>query len=49
MNKQTGEVVAIKKLLEEYHTAEECMNLIEVKSLIKMANHPNIVKLKEVI
>ncbi|MFS7902779.1 putative protein-serine/threonine kinase CMGC-RCK family [Helianthus anomalus] len=48
MNKQTGEVVAIKKLLEEYHAAEECMNLIEVKSLIKMANHPNIVKLKEV-
>ncbi|KAM0043459.1 putative protein-serine/threonine kinase CMGC-RCK family [Helianthus debilis subsp. tardiflorus] len=49
MNKQTGEVVAIKKLLEEYHTVEECMNLIEVKSHIKMANHPNIVKLKEII
>ncbi|KAJ0463662.1 putative protein-serine/threonine kinase CMGC-RCK family [Helianthus annuus] len=49
MNKQTGELVAIKKLIQEYHTAEECMNLREVKSLIKMANHPNIVKLKEII
>ncbi|KAI3682491.1 hypothetical protein L1987_82513 [Smallanthus sonchifolius] len=49
MNKQTGEVVAIKKLIKKYHTDEECMNLKEVKSLIKMANHPNIVKLKEII
>ncbi|XP_068649779.1 cyclin-dependent kinase F-4-like [Aristolochia californica] len=48
MNKQTGEIVAIKKMKRKYYSWEECMNLREVKSLRKM-NHPNIVKLKEVI
>eukprot|EP00268_Persea_americana_P063251 TRINITY_DN818_c3_g1_i4.p1 TRINITY_DN818_c3_g1~~TRINITY_DN818_c3_g1_i4.p1 ORF type:complete len:443 (-),score=87.81 TRINITY_DN818_c3_g1_i4:792-2120(-) len=46
--KQTGEVVAIKKMKRKYYSWDECMNLREVKSLRKM-NHPNIVKLKEVI
>ncbi|CAN4077294.1 unnamed protein product [Withania somnifera] len=48
LNKQTGEVVAIKKMKKKYYSWEECINLIEVKSLRKMS-HPNIVKLKEVI
>lgn len=48
LNKQTGEVVAIKKMKKKYCSWEECMNLREVKSLRKM-NHSNIVKLKEVI
>ncbi|XP_073101593.1 cyclin-dependent kinase F-4 isoform X2 [Elaeis guineensis] len=48
INKQTGEVVAIKKMKRKYYSWEECMNLREVKSLRRM-NHPNIVKLKEVI
>ncbi|KAI3903804.1 hypothetical protein MKW92_030957, partial [Papaver armeniacum] len=48
LNKQTGEVVAIKKMKRKYYCWEECINLREVKSLRKM-NHPNIVKLKEVI
>lgn len=48
VNKQTGEVVAIKKMKKKYYSWEECINLREVKSLRKM-NHPNIVKLKEVI
>ncbi|ESQ39670.1 hypothetical protein EUTSA_v10000881mg [Eutrema salsugineum] len=47
-NKQTGEVVAIKKMKKKYYSWEECVNLREVKSLSRM-NHPNIVKLKEVI
>ncbi|XP_054824636.1 cyclin-dependent kinase F-4-like isoform X2 [Prosopis cineraria] len=46
--KQTGEVVAIKKMKKKYYSWEECVNLREVKSLRRM-NHPNIVKLKEVI
>eukprot|EP00268_Persea_americana_P063250 TRINITY_DN818_c3_g1_i3.p1 TRINITY_DN818_c3_g1~~TRINITY_DN818_c3_g1_i3.p1 ORF type:complete len:280 (-),score=37.85 TRINITY_DN818_c3_g1_i3:2643-3482(-) len=46
--KHTGEVVAIKKMKRKYYSWDECMNLREVKSLRKM-NHPNIVKLKEVI
>ncbi|KAI7987340.1 Cyclin-dependent kinase F-4 [Camellia lanceoleosa] len=48
LNKQTGEVVAIKKMKRKYYSWEECINLREVKSLRKM-NHPNIVRLKEVI
>eukprot|EP00516_Mucochytrium_quahogii_P011279 CAMPEP_0203785966 /NCGR_PEP_ID=MMETSP0100_2-20121128/1332_1 /ASSEMBLY_ACC=CAM_ASM_000210 /TAXON_ID=96639 /ORGANISM=" , Strain NY0313808BC1" /LENGTH=577 /DNA_ID=CAMNT_0050688151 /DNA_START=305 /DNA_END=2038 /DNA_ORIENTATION=- len=48
VNKSTGEVVAIKKMKKEFHSWEECMNLREVMSLKKL-NHPNIVKLKEVI
>ncbi|KAK9914057.1 hypothetical protein M0R45_037855 [Rubus argutus] len=48
INKKTGEVVAIKKLKKRYYSWEECENLREVKSLRRM-NHPNIVKLKEVI
>ncbi|GMH14401.1 hypothetical protein Nepgr_016242 [Nepenthes gracilis] len=48
INKQTGEVVAIKKMKKKYYSWQECINLREVKSLRKM-NHPNIVKLKEVI
>ncbi|XP_004509544.2 cyclin-dependent kinase F-4-like isoform X1 [Cicer arietinum] len=48
INKQSGEIVAIKKMKKKYHSWEECVNLREVKSLRKM-NHSNIVKLKEVI
>ncbi|ONM62520.1 Serine/threonine-protein kinase MHK [Zea mays] len=48
MNKQNGEVVAVKKMKKKYYSFEECMSLREVKSLRRM-NHPNIVKLKEVI
>ncbi|XP_078441776.1 cyclin-dependent kinase F-4-like [Wolffia australiana] len=48
VNKFTGEVVAIKKMKKKYYSWEECMNLREVKSL-RMMEHPNIVKLKEVI
>ncbi|XP_022716881.1 cyclin-dependent kinase F-4-like isoform X5 [Durio zibethinus] len=48
VNKLSGEVVAIKKMKKKYYSWEECVNLREVKSLRRM-NHPNIVKLKEVI
>ena len=47
-NRQSGEVVAIKKMKKKFTSWEECMQLREVKSLKKL-NHPNIVKLKEVI
>lgn len=40
--------VAIKKMKRKFYSWEECMNLREVKSLRKL-NHPNVVKLKEVI
>jgi serine/threonine protein kinase len=47
-NRQTGEVVAIKRMKRKYYSWDECMAPQEVKSLRKM-KHPNIVKLKEVI
>ncbi|XP_075477601.1 cyclin-dependent kinase F-4-like isoform X2 [Primulina tabacum] len=48
VSKQSGEVVAIKKLKTKYRSWEQCMNLREVKTLRAM-NHSNIIKLKEVI
>ena len=48
LNKTTREVVAIKKMKRKFETWDECMTLREIKSLRKL-NHPNIVKLKEVI
>ena len=47
-NKQTNEIVAIKKMKKKFYSWEECMALREIKSLRKL-NHVNIVKLKEVI
>ena len=48
VNKETSEVVAIKKMKKKYFNWEQCVDLREIKSLIKLS-HPNIVKLKEVI
>ncbi|CAL1536414.1 unnamed protein product [Lymnaea stagnalis] len=45
---ETNEKVAIKKMKKKYYSWDECLNLREVKSLRKL-NHPNIVKLKEVV
>ena len=45
---KTGEQVAIKKLKKKFGSWDECLSLREVKSLRKL-NHPNIVKLKEVL
>ncbi|KAI4312972.1 hypothetical protein MLD38_037756 [Melastoma candidum] len=47
-NKQTGEIVAIKRMKRKYYSLEECINLREVKCLQRM-KHPNIIKLIEVI
>ncbi|CAK0831758.1 unnamed protein product, partial [Prorocentrum cordatum] len=47
-NRNSGELVAIKKMKQKYHSWEECMKLREINSLRKLV-HPNIVKLKEVI
>eukprot|EP00930_Biecheleria_cincta_P069979 TRINITY_DN57648_c0_g1_i1.p1 TRINITY_DN57648_c0_g1~~TRINITY_DN57648_c0_g1_i1.p1 ORF type:complete len:478 (-),score=64.79 TRINITY_DN57648_c0_g1_i1:33-1466(-) len=47
-NKQTGEVVAIKKMKQKMYSWDECMKLREIQSLRSLI-HPNIIKLKEVI
>ena len=46
---KTGEVVAIKKLKKKYSTWQECVDLREVKSLNKLKQNENIIKLKEMI
>jgi protein kinase len=48
INKQTNEFVAIKKMKQKFYSWEEAMQLREIKSLRKL-NHPNVVKLKEVV
>jgi len=48
VNKQTGEITAIKKMKKKFYSWEECMGLRELKSLKKI-NHSNVIKLKEVI
>ncbi|WOL03684.1 cyclin-dependent kinase F-3 isoform X3 [Canna indica] len=48
LNIEKNEIVAIKKMKRKFYFWEECMNLREAKSLRKL-NHPNIVKLKEIV
>jgi len=47
-DKDTGEIVAIKKMKKKYTNWEECKNLREVKSLNSL-KHENIIKIKEMI
>lgn len=44
INEQTGQVVAIKRMKNEYTDWNQCFNLNEVRILTKL-HHPNIVKL----
>ncbi|KAJ8899296.1 hypothetical protein K2173_018270 [Erythroxylum novogranatense] len=48
INTDTYEIVAVKRMKRKFYFWEECMNLREVKALRSM-NHPNIIKLKEVV
>jgi protein kinase len=47
-NIASNETVAIKKMKRKFSSWEECTSLREIKSLTKL-NHPNLVKLKEVV
>ena len=49
VHKQTQEVVAIKRMKQKFFNWEDCINLREVQVLRKLNNHPNIIKLREVI
>jgi len=48
LDKETNKIVAIKKMKKKYYKWDDCVNLPEIKSLIKLS-HPNIVNLYEVI
>lgn len=47
-NRETGEVVAIKRFKQNFKNWSDCISLNEVKHL-KALKHPNIIRLKEVI
>ncbi|KAI3830123.1 hypothetical protein L1987_04257 [Smallanthus sonchifolius] len=49
LNLEGGEVVAIKKLYRKHYSVQDCLNLREIKSLFDLNDHPNSVKLKDVI
>jgi protein kinase len=46
-DRETGEIVAIKKMKQRYSSFDECLQLKEVKSLRKI-KHDNVVKLLQV-
>jgi protein kinase len=46
---KNDEIVAIKKLKKKYSSWQECLDLREVKSLNKLKQNENIIKLKEMI
>jgi protein kinase len=46
---EKNEIVAIKKLKTKIKSWQECIDLKEIKSLSKLKNHNNIIKLREVI
>lgn len=48
VNKETNEIVAVKKMFKKFYSWDEAMNLREVKSLRKLLHH-NVIKIKEVI
>lgn len=48
VNTKTNEIVAIKKMKRKFESWDECKNLREIKSLMKL-NHDCIIKLKEVL
>jgi len=45
----SGEVVAIKRLKENFHSWSDCMILRELETLRSVSNHENIVGIKELI
>ncbi|KAK9144728.1 hypothetical protein Sjap_004631 [Stephania japonica] len=51
INKQSGDFVAIKELKDDFNcfSWKECLDLREVKALRALNDHPNIVKLKQLI
>ena len=48
VNTQTGHVVAIKRMKSKYTKWEDCVNLQEIRALVRF-HHPNIVNLYELI
>ena len=49
INQSTNEIVAIKKLKGQATSWDECLNMKEVKALRKLNQHPNVIKLKELV
>ena len=48
VNTDTNQIVAIKKLKSDQKW-EDAINMIEIKSLKRLNNHPNVIKVLEMI
>ena len=49
INKETKQIVAIKEFKKKFFNFEECKNLREVKSLSKLNQHENLIKILQMI
>lgn len=49
LNTKTGKLVAIKRMKSVFRTIEQVNNLREIQALKRLQNHPNIIKLLEVM
>ena len=49
VDKLTRENRAIKKICKRFMKYEDCLNIAEVKCLVKLGSHPNIIFLHDVI
>lgn len=49
INKKTKQVIAIKEFKKKFYSFDECKNLREVKSLTKLNQHENLIKILEMI
>lgn len=47
-NRDTGDIVAIKRFKQQFNRWNDCISLNEVRYL-KDLNHPNVIKLREII
>ena len=48
-NKQSGDIVAVKRMKQKYYTWDKVKNLREVRALQMLRNVENVVKLHEVL
>ncbi|KAI3994664.1 hypothetical protein MKX01_027554 [Papaver californicum] len=49
IDNRSNEIVAVKQMKDSCSSWEECLALPEVKALIKLGDHPNIVRLRQIV
>jgi len=49
IHKETNRLVAIKKMKRPFRIWRECLDTSEIRALVRLKGHPNIIELLEVI